>query len=105
MKYWIPLILAAAPMIAGESFDAYMFTGDGPGSKIRPWFTGPLLTPSGHVIPERHQNYEPYVYWIQDQGSYNPHWKNHSAPTFNGVLTQITMQFGVLPDTEFDIAP
>ncbi len=70
-----------------------------------PWFTGPLLTPSGHVVPEGHQNYEPYVYWTQAKGNYDSHWRPHSATLFNNVLTQITMQLGVLPDTEFDMAP
>jgi hypothetical protein len=33
-----------------------------------PWFTGPLLTGSGHVIPVGHANYEPYLYWTYEPG-------------------------------------
>lgn len=70
-----------------------------------PWFTGPILTPSGHVVPCGHQNYEPYIYWTQIQGNYDSNWKFHHRPIFNNVLFQGSMQFGILPSTEFDIAP
>lgn len=70
-----------------------------------PWFTGPLLTPSAHVIPYGHQNYEPYVYWVRSDGSYDRHWKAHSYPLFTDVFFQMSMQFGVAPYTEFDITP
>jgi hypothetical protein len=97
-------ILLTTSIFARESFDEYLFKGE-PVTTPEPWLTGPLLTPSGHVVPLGHQNYEPYVYWTQVKDLYNPHWKPLSVPTFNDVLYQFTMQFGVLPDTEFDIAP
>ncbi|MBI5274667.1 MAG: hypothetical protein HY860_06425 [Chlamydiales bacterium] len=36
-----------------------------------PLFTGPLLTPSAHIVPLGHWNLEPYVYVISNYGSYN----------------------------------
>jgi hypothetical protein len=97
-------MVLVASLGARESFDNYLFE-EQPPVKEHPWFTGPLLTPSGHVVPEGHQNYEPYVYWTQAKGSYDPHWNSHSTPTFNNVLYQMTFQLGVMPGTEFDIAP
>ena len=71
-----------------------------------PWFTGPLLTGSGHVVPVGHANYEPYLFWAHLPGQYNKHWHFvKTPPTFHSLLTAATMQFGILPATEFDIAP
>lgn len=104
------LFLAALAVVyttalqARESVDTYLFA-ETPHIKEKPWFTGPLLTPSGHVVPEGHVNYEPYVYWTQATGKYDPRWHAHKHPTFNNVLTQLTFQIGVLPGVEFDVAP
>ncbi len=97
-------ILLTTSISARESFDEYLFA-DEPKTTPQPWLTGPLLTPSGHTVPHGHQNYEPYVYWTQIKGSYDDHWKPRSSSTFNNVLYQLTTQIGILPDTEFDIAP
>lgn len=97
-------ILLTSALSARESYDEYLFEGEAP-STPKPWFTGPILTPSGHVIPEGHQNYEPYVYWTQAKAKYDEHWKAQSHPTFDDILFQTTMQFGVLPHAEFDMAP
>lgn len=105
MKYGLLLLLTlTAPLAARESYDEYLFDNQ-PKTELQPWFTGPLLAPSGHVIPQGHQNYQPYVYWFRFNGKYDPEWKHQSEPIFNAVLYQMTMQFGVLPNTEFDTAP
>ncbi len=71
-----------------------------------PWLTGPLITPSGHVIPFGHGNYEPYIYWRPQSGSYDSHWHYHkSKPPSKAVLTQGSMQIGILPATELDLTP
>lgn len=70
-----------------------------------PWYTGALITPSGHCVPFGHQNYEPYFYWTSATGSYNRHWHTVSRPRFNNLLFQPVFQFGILPATEFDITP
>ncbi len=103
LKYFIPLFFSTATLCARESFDNYLFA-EAP-QHPQAWFTGPLLTPSGHVVPLGHQNYEPYIYWTQTTGEYNSNWAPHSRPTFNNVFFQTLLQFGVLPKTEFDIFP
>ncbi len=71
-----------------------------------PWFTGPLLTSSGHVVPEGHANYEPYIYWFVDKGGYTKHWKyKASPPTFRAGLSQTALQFGIFPGVEIDFIP
>ncbi len=107
MKYPLALLLGiilTTSLCARESFGSYDLDKE-PTVPNQPWLTGPLLSPSGHVIPEGHQNYEPYIYWTQATGRYDSHWKSQSRPTFNNVLTQGTIQLGVLPYTEFDVAP
>lgn len=73
--------------------------------KTEPWFTGPLLCPSGHVIPLGHQNIEPYVYYNRNVANYNSHWKSVKAHTFTNVFTQITIQIGILPRLELNLNP
>lgn len=99
------LIFITTLCYARESFNEHLFKEPPKITPEGPWFTGPILTPSSHVVPCGHQNYEPYVYWTQDQGTYDSNWKFHSKPTFNNVLFQGSLQFGIFPSTEFDIAP
>ncbi|MGH2612115.1 MAG: hypothetical protein ACRDFB_03585 [Rhabdochlamydiaceae bacterium] len=107
MNYWLAGLLGitftASSILARESYDEFLVEGE-PAAQ-QPWFTGPILTPSGHVVPEKHQNYEPYVYWTQAKDNYNAHWSPQNTKIFNNILYQMTMQFGVLPNTEFDAAP
>ena len=107
MKHARRILLATLftlTLTARESFDDYLFQGE-PSTAPEPWFTGPILTPSGHVVPEGHQNYEPYIYWSEAKARYNANWKSESHPTFTDILYQVTMQFGVLPNGEFDMVP
>ncbi len=70
-----------------------------------PWLTGPLLAPSGHVIPMGHFNIEPYVFANVNTGLYNSHWKSHSTTNFYNINTQIPIQLGILPRTDFTFDP
>ncbi len=63
--------------------------------KPSPWFTGPLLTPSGHVIPNGHYNLEPYEFATVNQGVYDSHWNSDSTPNFYDINTQALLQFGL----------
>jgi hypothetical protein len=71
-----------------------------------PWMTGPLLTPSGHIVPFGHQNFEPYIYWTDIRGRYDQHWHSHPiSPHFKNLLSQTALQFGILPGVELDLLP
>lgn len=89
----IPLLLQARKVVEHPG------TADTKG----PWFTGPLLTPSGHVIPFGHQNYEPYLYWFETSGEYDSHWHFNSTPHFKTLTSQTAWQFGIFPKAELDI--
>lgn len=87
-----------------NSFNEHLFAHPKPNAP-GPWLTGPILTPSGHVVPKGHANYEPYLYWTQINGFYDSDWHVHSRPLFTNVLLQGSMQFGIIQDWEFDLAP
>jgi len=71
-----------------------------------PWLTGPLLAPSGHVVPVGHINIEPYFNVNVSNGSYNEHWKAQSAENnFYNNLVQVPMQIGLMNRWDFVIVP
>lgn len=70
-----------------------------------PWFTGPLLTPAGHVIPNGHFNIEPYEFVTPIYGLYDPRWQSHSTPKFYNLQTLIITQIGMPCDLDFAFTP
>lgn len=51
-----------------------------------PWFTGPILAPSGKTIPRGHVNLETYAFYTENEGVYNRHWRLIHSP--GGSSTQ-----------------
>ncbi|KTC65801.1 Fe-S protein (plasmid) [Legionella adelaidensis] len=45
-----------------------------------PWYTGPLLAPAGKTIPRGHINFEPYIFYTQNTGTFNRHWRLVQSP-------------------------
>ena len=71
-----------------------------------PWFTGPLFTPSGHVTPKGHVNFEPYFFARNTFGEYNSHWNSHSADTDTLELrSRNILKIGILNRVDFTIIP
>jgi len=57
---------------------------------IDPWFTGPILAPSGHVVEGPHTNWEPYIFVTDNIGIYNHkgrHVGGHQNTTVNPLLS------------------
>ncbi len=69
--------------------------------KPAPWFTGPLLTPSGNVIPDGHYNIEPYEFATTVFGLYDANWRTQSRPNFYNISTQTIVEIGI--PCHFDI--
>jgi hypothetical protein len=70
-----------------------------------PWLTGPLLTPTSHVIPKGHYNVEPYEYVTVNTGVYDAKWNAHSTPNFYILQTQVPFQYGFVKRFDFQITP
>lgn len=60
-----------------------------------PWFTGPLLAPSGLTIPPGHINIEPYVFVIANIGRYDSDWKRSRIEVFWNNYFQPNLQVGI----------
>lgn len=70
-----------------------------------PWFTGPLLAPSGVAISNGHYNLEPYFFVIANTGKYNSHWENVPQETFWNNSFQFSAQVGIAPWMDFQLNP
>jgi len=71
-----------------------------------PWFTGPLLAPSGHAITSGHFNIEPYLYWTTTNGQYDANGKAQSiAHHFYNLLFQLPIQIGTTPWMDIQLLP
>lgn len=62
---------------------------------IGPRFTGPLLTPSGHVIPEGFVNIESYVFYSVTTGAYLSDWKSIDVPDYTSNKYLIPIWIGM----------
>jgi hypothetical protein len=62
-----------------------------------PWFTGPLIAPTGTAIPYGHFEIEPYIYYTVNTGTYDRHWNAHSDTNFYSFNPLIYATFGLTP--------
>lgn len=71
---------------------------------FNPWYTGPLLAPSAHLIPKGVANIQPYLFLTGNYGHYTNSGSNESMPTLFNVNPQIIGLVGVLEHMEAVIA-
>lgn len=91
------LLLAASSLLADY--------GSEKKPRPSPWLTGPLLAPSGHVVPYGHYNIEPYEFVFVNYGLYSAHWKTHPTPKFYNVNTQVPVQIGLPANFDLVFSP
>lgn len=70
-----------------------------------PWFTGPLLAPSGYVIPKGHVNLEPYLFYTVNSGQYSNNWKPESITNFYTTVFEVPGQVGIANSLDFRFTP
>ncbi len=73
--------------------------------KIEPWFTGPLLAPSGHVVPVGYMNIEPYVFTTVTYAQYDKHGHAQSVPNVCSVNPEVPLQFGLTKWMDVTVTP
>jgi hypothetical protein len=99
-RFRLLLLLFAAHLLADEQ-DTHTLTLPTPG----PWFTGPLLAPSGYTIGPGKWNVEPYLSLTVNTGRYNSHWNCYSTPNFYSTSIQVQAKVGLLPRLDFQFYP
>lgn len=60
-----------------------------------PWLTGPLLTPSGHIVPLGFINVEPFFFYTTTNGIYDNNWNSSSITNLYSALFQFPAFFGL----------
>lgn len=70
-----------------------------------PWFTGPLLAPSGFTVPAGHWNFEPYIYVTANTGIYNKHWNVKKIVNYWNNVFQSNIQAGLTSWMDFQFSP
>lgn len=70
-----------------------------------PWFTGPLLSPSGRTVLPGSINIEPYLFWTVINGRYDNNWNYVSIPTFNTMVFLTQIQTGLANRIDFTTFP
>jgi len=70
-----------------------------------PWFTGPLLSPSGHVVPKGYIDFEPYAFYTVTTGDYNSNWKIIDSPNFTNLNFLFLLYIGLTEWADILFAP
>jgi len=70
-----------------------------------PWLTGPLLAPSGHVVPAGYINFEPYLFYTVNTGEYDDDWKAFSLPNEYTLQFQTPFWIGLTKWMDLFITP
>jgi hypothetical protein len=92
-------LLSALPLLADEQ------TTHNLPSPTQPWFTGPLVAPSGFTARAGSWNIEPYFYYSVNTGRYNSHWKPFSTPNFTSISVQVQTKVGLAHGLDFQFFP
>ncbi|NDD58841.1 MAG: hypothetical protein EBZ47_06280 [Chlamydiae bacterium] len=98
------LILKKAPLLAISVFQ-HQPQEEAKGETVQPWFTGPLLAPSGTVIPTGHVNIQPYLFSQVITGYYNHHWQVDTIDNFYNNWFQLYTGIGLPNSLNITFAP
>ncbi|HEX2580275.1 MAG TPA: hypothetical protein VHK67_07735 [Rhabdochlamydiaceae bacterium] len=64
---------------------------------FNPWYAGPLLTPSAHILTPGYVNIQPYLFYINNYAKFDEHGHSHkisNTHTFNPIFPVL---IGILP--------
>lgn len=64
---------------------------------FNPWYAGPLLAPSAHILPPGNYNIQPYLFYTNIYGNYDKHGVSHSRKHNTKQLNpSVIFQWGML---------
>ena len=64
---------------------------------FNPWYAGPLLTPSAHIITPGLVNVQPYFFYTSNYGKFDKHGHSHKIPKLRTINPQVPVLIGILP--------
>lgn len=64
---------------------------------FNPWYAGPLLTPSAHILPPGHVNIQPYLFYINNYAKFDEHGHSHKLSNTHTFNTPVPGLIGILP--------
>lgn len=70
-----------------------------------PWYTGPLLAPSGHTIPNGHTNLELYVFHTVLKGNYTSNGSITQTPCDSSNVGNVVFSHGITDRMDVQISP
>ena len=71
---------------------------------FNPWYAGPLLTPSAHILGPGYINIQPYLFWTNTRAQYDKSGKSHKIPNKHTLNPQIPMLIGALSWMDFTVS-
>lgn len=95
------LLLLCAPLLADEEETHDMVFTPYPA----PWFTGPLIAPSGYTVEPGHFAFQPYFDAFTYIGKYASNWKVRSLPNFYNVNLRARFKAGIFDWMDAQITP
>ena len=63
---------------------------------FNPWYTGPLLAPSAHILPPGMFNIQPYLFFTNNRAKYNKHAHAKDIPNLHVLNPQFILLFGII---------
>ncbi len=70
-----------------------------------PWFTGPLIAPSGVVVPAGNFSLQPYLILGATTGNYDSHWSAVPRPNLYNAILEVEAIIGLASWIDIQILP
>ena len=72
---------------------------------FNPWYAGPLLTPSAHILPPGDVNIQPYFFYTNNYAKFDEHGHSHKISNLHTINPVVPVLIGMLPwvDLSFSV--
>ncbi len=74
-------------------------------ANFTPWFTGPLLAPSGLVNELKQVTWQPYLFVTNTHGVFDKHWNRRNVPDLWTVQPLLDVTYGVGSFVDIEATP
>lgn len=72
---------------------------------FNPWYAGPLLTPSAHILTPGLVNIQPYLFYTNNYAKFDEHGHSHKISNIHTINPTVPVLIGMLPwvDLSFNV--